>query len=251
MGVVANLVRVFMTWFLAYVVFVGLILVLGHGLLARAIGQAAARRNMSYVMPWMVVGFAIAFTAFLITPLRQTGWSFFYLTYVIGSGLWLLSWPWRKRRAGSLLLNAGRTWHHRVLFSVGVLEVVIAAIITWITWVAMTDFVDISSTVVQLSLKITFWWMVALFILSLGLNKLELREDGLCFLYTVIPWRRMKSYTWEATHPNTLTIRIEPPRFLCLPNSMSIRVPEAHRGAIDQIIQTHIPIGTADSLALS
>lgn len=239
-----------MTWFLAYGVFVGLVLVLGHVLLARAIGPAAARRNMGHVLPWMFVGFAIAFTVFLLAPLRQTGWSFFYLTYVISSGLWLLSWPWRKRRAGGLLLNAGRTWHHKVLFSVGILEVLIAAIITGLTWVAMTDFVNTSSTVAQLSLKATFWWTVALCILSLGLNKLELRENGLCFLYTVTPWQRMKSYTWETAYPNTLTIRIKP-RFPFLPDSMSIRVPGAHRGAIDQIIQTHVPIGTTDSLVLS
>ncbi|MEM9977183.1 MAG: hypothetical protein AAF808_06090, partial [Cyanobacteria bacterium P01_D01_bin.2] len=84
----------------------------------------------------------------------------------------------------------------------------------------------------------------AVFLLSAGLNRLELRENGMCFLYTFIPWQRMKAYTWEASAPNTLTVRIKP-RLPLLSDCMSIRVPKACRDDVDQVLHTHIPISDA------
>lgn len=164
---------------------------------------------------------------------------FFYLVCSIGMGFWLLSWPVRKRKAGHLLLNAGRTWHNKMLFWIGIAEIAVAAVITWVSVVTLTDLPDISSAIAPAFTKISFWWMVALFIVSVGLNKLELRENGLCFLYTAIPWRRMTSYTWETSYPDILTIRVQP-RLLLLPRLMRIRIPAAHRHEIDRIVQTYI-----------
>ena len=239
-----------MTWFLGYMIFVGLILAGGYLLVARAMGQKAASRNMGHVLPWLFVGFAIAFATSLTGPWRQSAWSVFYLLYIVSMGIWLLRWPLRKRRAGGLLLNAGRTWHNKILLWVGMAEVPIAVIMTWISFAAMTNSVYASTTVAQFFLKAAFWWMIAGSIISLGLNKLELREHGLCFFYNVILWQRMKFYTWGTTHPNTLTIYIQP-RFAFLPDSMSIRVPGVHRDTIDQIVQTHVPYSPPDSLVPS
>ncbi|ESA36887.1 hypothetical protein N836_04830 [Leptolyngbya sp. Heron Island J] len=239
-----------MAWFFGYIIFIGLVLGAGYLIVARTMGQPVAKRNIGYALPWMLVGLAIALIPTLVTLGGPTIWNSFYLTYVILTGLWLISWPLRKRKAGGLLLNAGRTWHNKCLFWIGLVEVVVAAIITWISWVSLTDFPNASNTVVHTSLKIAFWWMLAILIVSLGLNRLELRENGLCFLYNFIPWQRMKSYAWETNYPNTLTIRLQP-RMVFLPGIMSIRVPEAQRDRIDQILKDCISFSPPDSLALS
>ncbi|MBE9068006.1 hypothetical protein IQ260_15250 [Leptolyngbya cf. ectocarpi LEGE 11479] len=239
-----------MAWFLSYILSVGLSLLVGYGLLVKAMGQSAARRQMSHALPWIVLGFAIAFTSAFTAVWKQSVWSFIHLAYIISVSLWLLIWPVRKRKAGSLQLNVGRTWHNRMLFWIGIAEFAIAAMITWIAWLTLTEVANSSIEVAQLSLKVAFWWVLAAFIFALGLNKLELRDNGLCFLYNFIPWQRMKSYTWDTNYPNILVIQIHP-RFVFLPASMNIRVPEQHRDAIDRVVQTYIPCSPPDSLALS
>ncbi|MFG6102001.1 hypothetical protein U2F10_07090 [Leptothoe sp. EHU-05/26/07-4] len=236
--------------FLGYIVVVSLALLGSYFLLANAVGKEAANRNMGYALPWILVGVAIAFTPFLITIGGQLVWSFFYISYIVSIGVWLFSWPVRKRKAGSLLLDAGRTWHNKMLLWIGLAEVVVALVITWIMVTSPAGISDTSNVVVYIPLKIAFWWTLAMLIISLGLNKLELRENGLCFMYNAIPWQRMKSYCWEVTHPNTLTIRVRP-RVVFLPHTMSIRVPQEHRDAMDRVLQTHIPFSPPDTLALS
>ena len=236
--------------FLAYITVIGLTLVGSYVLLTRTMGQEAASRNLRFSLPWVVTGFMIALIPFLVTLGGQTVWSVLYLIYVVSMGVWWLTWPKRKRQAGALLLNAGRTWHNKIMFWIGIAEVGVAAVITWISWVSLTAFADPSNTVVHTSLKVAFWWTLALLIISLGLNRLELRKNGLCFLYNVVPWQRMRSYTWETTHPNTLTIRVQP-RVIFWPDTMSIKVPEKYRDDIDRILQTYIPFSPPDSLALS
>ncbi|MGD1855212.1 MAG: hypothetical protein ACFB2W_13295 [Leptolyngbyaceae cyanobacterium] len=239
-----------MAWFLSYVLSVGLGLLAGYGLLVKAMGQPAARRQTNQALPWIVLGFAIAFTSAFVAAWKQSGWSFIHLAYIISASLWLVSWPVRKRRAGSLQLNVGRTWHNRMLFWLGLAEFAIAAVITGIAWLTLTEVAQSSTEVAQLALKVAFWWVLAAFIFSLGLNQLELRENGLCFLYNFIPWQRMKSYAWDTNYPNILVIQMRP-RFAFLPASTNIRVPEQRRDAIDRVIQTHIPLSSPDSLALS
>ena len=79
-----------------------------------------------------------------------------------------MSWPVRKRKAGSLQLNVGRTWHNRMLFWIGLAEFAIAAIITWVSWITLTEIASSSTEVIQLSLKVAFWWVLAICIFSLG-----------------------------------------------------------------------------------
>ncbi|MEM7066417.1 MAG: hypothetical protein AAF572_25030 [Cyanobacteria bacterium P01_B01_bin.77] len=240
-----------MAWFLGYILSVGLSLLVAYGLLVKAMGQPAAWRQIGHALPWIVLGVAIAFTSAFIASWKQSGWSFIHLAYIISASLWLVSWPVRKRKAGGLRLNVGHTWHNQMLFWLGIAEFAIAAIITGVSWVTFTDVANNPTEIAQLSLKIAFWWMLAIFIFSLGLNKLELRESGLCFLYNFISWQRMKAYTWDINHPNILVIYLHA-RFIFLPARMNIRVPNQHRVAIDRIVQTYIPFSPPDdSLALS
>lgn len=239
-----------MTWFLSYIIFAGLIFLSGYLIVAKAVGKQAARCNIGHALPWILFGLAIALTSAYVAHWKQSGWSFIHIAYITSVCGWLLGWPVRKRNAGTLLLNAGRTWHNQVLLWVGVAEGAIAAIITWVSWGTLTDVANTSTTVAQLSLKIAFWWMVAAFIISLGLNRLELRENGICFFYNLIPWLRMKSYSWDADYTDTLVILIHP-RFAFLPASIAIKVPAKHRDDVDRIIQSQIPFSPPDSLALS
>ncbi|MEM8809071.1 MAG: hypothetical protein AAGF01_23880 [Cyanobacteria bacterium P01_G01_bin.38] len=198
----------------------------------RILGQEAARRNMRYGLPWIALGFAIAF----LTPIVFTQWLMVPLLYVIGVGGWLLSWPFRKQASGGLVFNAGRPPQSRFLLWIGLLEGVVAAYMTWSS-LLIRDFYSGGS--ISTLIGLVFWWTLTVFFIALGLNNLELRKNGVCFMYTVIPWSRMISYRWEASKPTTLTIRLKP-RLPILPDFMSVNVPKPHRGAIDRIVAIYI-----------
>ena len=212
----------------------------GHWLTRTALGSFTANRNLRYVLPWLLLGMLVPL---VISLLDSYALNVLYALYAVTVLLWLLSWPLRSRKAGDLLFNAGRTWNNKLLFWIGSLEVGVAAVITWVSLIAIADLPDTPEPMAQLS-KVLFWWTFAVFLLSVGLNRLELRENGMCFLYTFVPWRRMKAYTWETSAPNTLTVRIKP-RLPLLSGYMSIRVPKSCRDDVDQVLQTHVPISDA------
>ncbi|MEM9908763.1 MAG: hypothetical protein AAF921_27515, partial [Cyanobacteria bacterium P01_D01_bin.44] len=124
----------------------------------------------------------------------------------------------------------------RFLLWIGLLEGIVAAYMTWSS-LSIRDFYSGGS--VSTLVGIIFWWTLTVFFIALGLNNLELRKNGVCFMYTVIPWSRMLSYGWETSKPTTLTIRLKP-RLSVLPDFMSVNVPKPHRGAIDRIVAIYI-----------
>ncbi|MEO0349279.1 MAG: hypothetical protein AAF282_04430 [Cyanobacteria bacterium P01_A01_bin.15] len=231
-----------MIWFIVTIALLYVLIGVGYVFGVRST-RGASGKAVTHLVPW--VGFGIIFTVVFsaVANDEQFDGRFVYLVYGAGILFWLLSWPLRSRKAGGLLLNAGRTWHNKLLFWIGILEVGVAAVITWVSLVAISDLPDTPEPMAQLS-KVLFWWTFAVFLLSVGLNRLELRENGMCFLYTFVPWRRMKAYTWETSAPNTLTVRIKP-RLPLLSGYMSIRVPKSCRDDVDQVLQTHVPISDA------
>ncbi|MEO0457235.1 MAG: hypothetical protein AAF152_11745 [Cyanobacteria bacterium P01_A01_bin.114] len=210
----------------------------GYWVSERIVGHEAARRNLRYGWPWVMLGFAIAFlTSMAFTYWGNLlGWRFFPLIlpllFVLGVVGWLLSWQFRKRSAGDLLLNAGRPPQSRFLFWIGLFEVAMAI---YMTATALFRQSLYSEGMILNLTGVVFWWTLAAFFLALGLSRLEFRKNGICFMYAFIPWVRMTSYGWEASKSNTLTIRLQS-RLPVLPSFMSISVPERHRSAIDRIV---------------
>ena len=228
-----------MIWFIAYLGFIGVVLVAGYLGVVKVMGHEAINRNIRYSLPWVLVGYAIAFTIPFLTQWTPSGYNIFYLGYTVGCAAFLLNWPFRKRAAGDLLLSAGRTWHNKVLFWIGILEAMVAAFMTWLAFETIVSLPETTSVFSHIP-KVAFWWTLAIFFLSLGLNKLELRENGLCFMYLYLPWQRMTSYAWELSQPNTLTIQRRP-HFPLWPTFMSIRVPQSYRDEVDRIVQNYLP----------
>ena len=222
-----------MIWLILGIAFMGLALVGGYFLAARSLGHDVANRNVRDALPWLLVGFAIAFAAPLLVPF--TG-NIVPIIYIVAVLAWLVSWPYRRRAAGSLLLDAGRPARTKFLVWIGLLEGAIAIYFTVTSLMAIAPPED----GITRTLGVMFWWTITAFFLATGLSRLEFRENGVCFLYTFIPWPRMTSYQWGTVNPNTLTLRYNSLLPL-LPGFMSITVPARHRDVSDRIVSTHIP----------
>lgn len=222
-----------MTWLIFSVVMIGAAVGSGYLVGAIILGRKAASRNVRYGLPWLLMGFALAFVFATLMRWQRPSSDLFSLAYVMVVLTWLLSWPVRRQDAGEVLLNAGRTLQHKLLFWIGILEVGVAIYFTWPSLIVPVRSVEYISIP-----QIVFWWVFAIFFLVLGLSQLELRENGFCFMYTFVRWQRIKSYAWEPSRPNTLTIQVKPYLPL-MPGFISITVPSSHRDAVEQIVAAH------------
>lgn len=227
-----------MAWFIFPVVVISVAIGSGYLVGVMILGKKAASRHIRYGLPWLLIGFALAFVFAILMRWQRPSGDFFSLAYVAGVLTWLLSWPVRQQGAGNVLLNAGRTLQNKLLFWIGILEVGMALYFTWPSLIVPVRSVEYISI-----FQVIFWWVFAVFFLVLGLSQLELRERGLCFMYTFVTWQRMKSYVWEPSRPNTLTIEVKPYLPL-MPKFISITVPKSHRDAIEQIVATRISDAT-------
>jgi hypothetical protein len=232
-----------MTWFWGFLIFflvlMAISLGVGYAIAEEMIGREAAQRNLRYVLPWLLFGFAIAF---LISLFGKYGWVSLYILYAVGIIIWLLNWFFQKQEAGVLLLDIGKNAQNKLLFWVGLLDVAVAGFMTWLFFEQVSRGLPQYSSLGTEASKLVFWWSFAIFFMLLGLSKLEFRENGTCFMFSFIAWQRVKSYNWEQSKPNTLTIRFKPryPLFL-FPGFMSMAIPAKHRDAVSHILNERLP----------
>ncbi|MEL6776650.1 MAG: hypothetical protein AAFO06_05290 [Cyanobacteria bacterium J06597_16] len=202
----------------------------------RLLGPQAARRNLFYTAPWLMVGGAIAlFLAFV----GRYGLAVLYLLYAVGVLGWLLSWPWRKQKSGALKLEVGRTNQNKILFWIGLFQVGLAIVMTLANLDQLTGALVTTGGLISGIAELSFWWAIALLFIMLGLSDLELRENGLSYLYAWQPWDRVEAFGWDDDKPNTLILKVLP-RSIFSRKYVTINIPDAQKEAVDQLIDDYI-----------
>jgi uncharacterized membrane protein YhaH (DUF805 family) len=155
--------------------------------------------------------------------------------------LWLLSWNWRKRKAGALLLDVGGFSRSKFMLWVGVLEALFAVFYTWSAINKISTGLESESNLVEVIAQPVFFWSLAISFLSMGLSRLEFRENGICYMLWVVKWEKLTSYSWSQEKPNIMTIEFkQPPSYLLLAAFWSLPIPSTHRDAVRQILAEHV-----------
>jgi ankyrin repeat protein len=218
----------------------------GYVVSVRMGGHEAAQRYLRNAIPFWLIGFSFAFILVFILPvLRNYGWLIFSINIIlaVSYGIYLLTWYWRKRQAGSLLLKVGQLSANKFFFQIGVFQALIAILYSAsFIYLASTGFSSSDSLANSLATLLNCWTL-AIVSVSSGLSELELRENGICYMFWLIRWERITSYAWESSQNSTLTLRLKP-RFPLLPRFQSFPLPSAHRDAVDQILRTHVTTTT-------
>ncbi len=168
-----------MAWFWGFLIFFVVLIAgsawFGYVAAERMVGREAARRNLRYTIPWLLFGFALVC---MILLLGRYDWVVsLNILYAVWIGTWLISWFFRKQEAGSLLADIGRTAQNKFMFWIGLIEVAVAVLKTGLFFATSLE-LEIS--------ELAFWWSLASFFIAIGLNKLEFRENGICFMYSLI-----------------------------------------------------------------
>lgn len=185
---------------------------------------------------WLVFGLTLGF---LTSFLGKYGWIGFATLCTGGVSLWLLTWLFTRKEAGALLLNAEQSSRPK-LFGLGILQMAVglAVFIICLFFLQVSSGLSRYTSLEELS-RLGFQWSSGVYFVALVISNLEFRENGICHMYSLISWQRIKSYTWEQSKPNTLTIRFKP-RFPLFPRSMSMAIPSQHRDSVSYILNERL-----------
>ncbi len=205
----------------------------------RTVGRQAAQRRLGSMLPAFFVGFGLSF-------LNRHGFlgkygsiSFYFIcsAYVV---LWLLTWNWRKRKAGALLLDAGQLSRSKLILWVGVLVPLFAVFDTWSAINKISTGLGNDTELVEEISRLVLLWSSAIYFLSMGLSRLEFRENGICYGLSMVKWEKLISYSWSQEKPNILMISFKQLHYRFLTGFWSLRIPSAHRDAVKQILAEHL-----------
>ncbi len=209
----------------------------------RTIGRQAAQRRLGRTALFILLAFFVSFGLHFLGKHGFLGkygsisFNFLFAAFVV---LWLLSWNWRKKKAGALLLDAGEFSRSKLMLWVGVLEALFAVFNTWSAINKISTGLGNDTELLEVIAQPVFLWSLAIYFLLMGLSRLEFRENGICYGLSVVKWEKLGSYRWNQEKPNIVTINFKQLHYRFLTGFWSLRIPSAHRDAVKQILAEHL-----------
>jgi hypothetical protein len=189
----------------------------------------------------LVVGLIFAL---LSLPQPWQDFSFVAIFILFALILWtnILTWSRRKKRAGYLLWNLGRTSNYKIMLFASLLFVFSATLQT-IVFVALArkGFAESSHLFQYYLSQVILYWTTAFYFYWAGLSRLQLRENGIYFKFGLIRWEQIAAYKWEGDKENNLTVWLK--QRLPLFQTRSWVIPIIHKAAIERILNQYIASG--------
>jgi Domain of unknown function (DUF5673) len=152
----------------------------------------------------------------------------------------LLSLPFRKKKSGILLLDIGRSevWAASLLLGLGWLGTTVSNILSFFNHIS-TGFPQDTNLATEVS-KLACYGSFSIFWILLALSKTEFRKNGIWLGIRLIKWQRIKSYKWESSKPNILTIRYKP-NFPFFFGWMILPISPQYREDVSRILNERLP----------
>jgi hypothetical protein len=203
---------------------------------ADMVGREAVRRNLRYILLSMLLGCPFGLVVSFSGKYR---WVCLDILMLVGMSIWGRIWVSRKKEFGDLLINAGQTSINKYYFSFGVPYTLLLTLTTCLLLIQMPGEIR-QSLILEMISQFGYLWIWAILFFAYGLSGLEFRENGICFMFIFLNWRRINSYNWEKSKPNVLTVWFKP-RFPLFPGFWSIPIPIKHRDVVSQILDEQLP----------
>ena len=127
-----------------------------------------------------------------------------------------------------------------MLFWVGLLQVGLAIAMTLFLLDGVLGGLVVGTGIAAGIAQIAFWWSMALLFVGLGRSNLEIRENGLSYLYAWQPWERVQAFGWDDDKPNTLILKVLPRSFVSR-KFMTLNIPTAQQETVDRLLEDYLP----------
>ncbi|BCL33914.1 DUF5673 domain-containing protein [Nostoc sp. MS1] len=205
----------------------------------RAVGEQNANREILYTIPWILFVFAVL----VIPQLTKYGWLILlgiYEVYFLGYLIYISTWQLRKEQAGYCLLNVGWLFKNKRLVWLSLFSIMFASLYSalFIHEAFKGNSIYDSPYARHLAETVLIWSSIILLI-SRCLVRLELRENGICYMFSLVEWARVKSYSWEQAKNGMLVISFQP-RLPFAKNYWRISIPVSQKDAVNQILAQYI-----------
>lgn len=204
---------------------------------AITMGYEVAQRTTELTLVLFLLLIPFGFLIYLPGKYGLVGFQIFITITLI---VRLLRWSAQKQKAGILLLDIGKNedlWMTLVLMGLAYAVFVVYDAWSFFRQVSWGNFQYAS--LATKGVNLAFWLSLAISWILQGFSNTEFRSNGICYYFCFIPWRRIKSYNWELSKPNILTIRYKS-RFPLFPTWMSWPIPIRYKEAVNQILNERL-----------
>ena len=211
-------------------------IVLAYFLLSAISGSQAARKNLVYSTPWIVLGgLAVA----LIPLLGTYGLIVLLGVYLLAVAIWLMSWPARRKNAGEVKLSIAKTGQDKAFIWMALLTAGCAIALTLFLLDRLTGPITTPAGTASGIVQILFLWTIPLFFLLLSRSPLEIRENGIAYLFAWQPWERIVAFGWDDDKPNTLLFKLVP-RSPVSRRYMAMTIPSDRVETVDRLLERYL-----------
>ena len=229
------------------IIFFGIVLLLGMGIgyavRRREVSGKVAARDTGRAAVIFGVGAAIWIGLYRLFPgfWKDHTWESFFLLF-LGVSLWAYigTLRWRKRRAGSVLLDLGRTRTHKMFLVIGGVAAGFNMLVLGGSLWPINDELGVEDVS-----RYFCWISWGVFMLLLGLRHSEIRESGIFHLDRFLKWKSIESYEWEGKDGLTLTFRAK--RRLPFLRRVSLGIPSVQKDNVNSLIAEHLSTATCES----
>ena len=213
---------------------------------ARDVGYAVAFRDL--VLFLVAISIAVTIISGLVRAAMISALDLFELAAWSARLIVAIAWLavgfglWRKRRAGPVLVDIGRSKRRTLLsFGAGLALLVLISDVAWPVLRSGVVPAEISADLILVSLGLC----------ALGLSLPEIREAGIYSFAQHLRWERIKSYEWRDRTGHTL--RVRPKRRWLGLRTVSFTVPRPLWHSVNDLFSECAPgseIGTPRSSPL-
>ena len=209
---------------------------LGYLFLRSVLGRQAAQKNLIYAAPWIVLG---GLAGLLFPLLGAYGLVALLGIYILIVAIWLISWPARLKGAGDLKLSVGKTAQNEALNWMALLTTAGAIALTVLLLDKITGPLTTPTGMISGLVQISFFWTIPLFFFLLSRTHLEIRENGLAYLFAWQPWERIVAFGWDDDQPNSLLLKLVP-RSPISRRYMTIAIPAVQVETVDKMLERYL-----------
>lgn len=223
-------------FFLFWIAVLAVGIAIAYFLLSAISGSQAAQKNLVYSTPWLVLGgLAVA----LIPFLGAYGLIVLLGIYLLAVAIWLISWPARRQSAGEVKLSIAKTGQDKAFIWMALITAGSAIALTFFLLDRLTGPLTTPVGTASGIVQILFLWTIPLFFLLLSRSPLEIRENGIAYLFAWQPWERIVAFGWDDDKPNTLLFKLVP-RSPISRRYMAMTIPSDRVETVDRLLERYL-----------
>lgn len=193
--------------------------------------RVAQRQSVLLIGLIGAMGF-VSLVLYLVLPTiwRASVWNAFQLGLALVAMVILATAMFRRRLAGSVLLDLGPLPGHQIFLLAGGMYLLIVVITLFQPG---TD----NEFSLNTGVEALFWFSFGVLFLFHGARHVQIREAGI-FHQQFIPWHKIQFYHWEPDRPTTLTLHVQSWSPFAAQRHLSIR--KQDRDALDAILAQRV-----------